>query len=201
MKIKRLCKVCNKEFLLHLCRYHTAQFCSVGCKGIAFRNTIFDVLLDLVICEFVGTEDRHPLCPPTGCWEHPGNGSGSHYSQISIACVNVSGHRLVYSHFVGEIPKGYQIDHLCKNQRCANFEHLEAVSPEENNRRSNSPTALNAKKTHCLQGHPYDERNTQVRPNGGRKCRKCHQEYKKRKRVYEMMQKARDLEAKDRGEA
>jgi hypothetical protein len=31
----------------------------------------------------------------------------------------------------------------------------------------------NAAKTHCPDGHPYDEANTYVRPDGGRECRIC----------------------------
>lgn len=30
-----------------------------------------------------------------------------------------------------------------------------------------------AAKTHCPEGHPYDEANTYVSPNGGRNCRAC----------------------------
>lgn len=30
-----------------------------------------------------------------------------------------------------------------------------------------------AEKTHCPQGHPYDEENTYVAPDGSRKCKKC----------------------------
>jgi hypothetical protein len=32
---------------------------------------------------------------------------------------------------------------------------------------------VNAFKTHCPYGHPYDEANTYIAPNGWRKCRTC----------------------------
>lgn len=199
-QIIKLCEVCGKEYSRDAYMVNKARFCSRACSGIASLNTIFDILLKLVIYEFDETKDRHPSCPPTGCWETPETPSKKVYFQASIANTMFLVHRLVYSHFVGEILEGCQLDHLCRNKRCANFEHLEAVTPGENLRRSGCITSLNAKKTHCPQGHPYDEKNTQVKPGGGRHCRKCHQEYKKRKRLQELLKKANSLELKISGE-
>ncbi len=36
-------------------------------------------------------------------------------------------HRWFWQNFVGEIPKGYEINHLCKNRRCCNINHLECI--------------------------------------------------------------------------
>lgn len=44
-------------------------------------------------------------------------------------------HRFSYELFIGEIPKGLVIDHLCRNRACANPYHLEPVSLVENLRR------------------------------------------------------------------
>jgi hypothetical protein len=30
------------------------------------------------------------------------------------------------------------------------------------------------RKTHCKRGHPFDESNTFLRPNGSKHCRACH---------------------------
>jgi hypothetical protein len=41
----------------------------------------------------------------------------------------------------------------------------------------------NALKTHCTNGHEFTEANTQVRPNGERRCRACGADYARRKRA------------------
>ena len=45
----------------------------------------------------------------------------------------------------------------------------------------------NAEKTHCPKGHPYDEENTYIRPDGGRSCKACTEKgtRKRRKRLRE----------------
>lgn len=62
-------------------------------------------------------------------------------------------------------------------------DHLEAVAFAENIHRGNGLAAENAAKTHCPQGHPYDEANTYVTPEGWRVCREClrNRDAKKRK--------------------
>jgi hypothetical protein len=68
---------------------------------------------------------------------------------------------------------GLQVDHLCKNRACVNLAHLEAVTGQENNQRSGSPSALNAVKTHCVNGHEYTEANTYRDKIGRRSCQIC----------------------------
>ena len=45
-------------------------------------------------------------------------------------------HRISYKLFKGDIPKGMQIDHLCRFKACVNPDHLEMVTQKENHRRN-----------------------------------------------------------------
>lgn len=91
-------------------------------------------------------------------------------------------HRVAYKLWCGEIAAGLEIDHLCRVRSCCNPQHLEAVTPQENNRRSESRSAKNARKTECSNKHPYTEDSTYNRPDGGRNCRICDKNYQKKKR-------------------
>lgn len=48
----------------------------------------------------------------------------------------VYAHRFSYELYVGPIPDGLTIDHLCFNRKCVNPQHLEPVSLAENVRRA-----------------------------------------------------------------
>lgn len=77
-------------------------------------------------------------------------------------------HRWSWEYHVGPIPTDFDIDHLCRNRRCVNPEHLEPVTRQENIRRAFADL------THCPSGHEYTETNTYVRPGTThRKCRTC----------------------------
>lgn len=103
-----------------------------------------------------------------GCWLFTGfvapNGYGQ--SQRKLA------HRLSYELYVGPIPEGTEIDHLCRVRHCVNPAHLEAVSHYENNRRGVGISANNIRKTHCVNGHEFTPENTRMY-RGWRTCRKC----------------------------
>lgn len=111
----------------------------------------------------------------TGCieWIAGTAGEGYGYFYAGRTTTDETGrvyaHRWSYEYHVGAIPSGLQIDHLCRNKACVNPDHLEAVSSEENLRRSDG----NAKKTHCPAGHPYAGDNVYSPPVGGRQCRAC----------------------------
>lgn len=74
---------------------------------------------------------EYAVDPDTRCWNWllaiKPNGYGSSSGQPA--------HRVYYQRFIGEIPNGLQIDHLCHNRRCVNPSHLEAVLPIVNARR------------------------------------------------------------------
>lgn len=105
----------------------------------------------------------------TACRIHFGYGQ----FYVSPQRRHVRAHRYAYELLVGPIPDGLVLDHLCSNPPCVNPAHLEPVRQRENVMRSRSHVATNPGKTHCPKGHPYDEANTYVRPNGKRDCRTC----------------------------
>lgn len=95
-------------------------------------------------------------------------------------------HRHAYEQRYGPIPRGLDIDHLCRNRACVNVDHMELVTRGENTRRGTSFSVVNANKTACVHGHPFDEKNT-YRARGRRECRACNAQavrrYQRRKRV------------------
>lgn len=111
------------------------------------------------------------------CWEWTGACGPDGYGRFKPPnSVPVLAHRYAYELLVGRIPDGLQIDHLCRVRACVNPDHLEPVTQRENILRGEAPTAVNARKSQCKNGHPYDLLNTYWRPDGGRDCRVCQRE-------------------------
>ena len=118
------------------------------------------------------------------CWPwqgvvHPTTGYG-HFS-VSHSHL-MPAHRMSYKLAIGEITHGMTIDHLCRIRRCVNPAHLEMVTHRVNLLRGETLAARNAAKTHCPQGHPYNDVNTYRMRNGGRGCRQCRAEADRKSR-------------------
>jgi hypothetical protein len=112
---------------------------------------------------------------PNGCWIRGGHRNHHGYSMGSMDGKQQAAHRISYKLCVGSIPEGMQIDHLCRNRVCVNPDHLEAVTPRQNQLRSPlTVSGQNARKTHCPKGHPLSGKNLYVTPKGIRHCRWCN---------------------------
>lgn len=119
---------------------------------------------------------KYHIDEETGCWLWTAYIPSSGYGHIGSPGEGypILAHRFSYEHFVGPIPEGMQVDHLCRVRHCINPAHLEAVSLHENTMRSEAVTAKNARKTECKNGHRFDIANTYWNPDGkGRRCREC----------------------------
>jgi hypothetical protein len=82
-------------------------------------------------------------------------------------------HRVAYEALIGPIPKGLEIDHLCRVRHCVNPAHMELVTKVENVMRGESPAARNARKAECHNGHVFTSENTYIDKRGRRSCREC----------------------------
>ena len=129
--------------------------------------------------------DKHgPLpdyAPQLGpCWLWTASLTAHGYSQFWDGQTVALAHRWVYEQAHGSIPDGLELDHLCRVPSCVNHEHLEPVTHHENI--LSGEGGLHQRiKTHCPDGHPYDDENTYLHPRGSRVCRECN---RKRCRVW-----------------
>jgi hypothetical protein len=92
---------------------------------------------------------------PDGCWIWLGSFNTYGYGQMMIGS-RLDGsrtlavtHRLAYQVTKGAIDSKLEIDHLCRNRKCCNPDHLEAVPHSVNVNR-----AVAGSDYLCINGHP-----------------------------------------------
>jgi hypothetical protein len=163
-KIPRVCERCGATFFVTQAdlAWSGRRFCSRAC----YYGTDADR-----IARFWQKVDKSS--DANGCWlwtAHKCRGYGTFGWNGSTK----QAHRVAYELTIGPIPAGLTIDHLCRNRSCVNPAHLEPVTMKVNVLRGNAVTAINARKTHCIHGHPYDDSNTRRRPmSSHRSCKTC----------------------------
>jgi hypothetical protein len=122
----------------------------------------------------------------SGCWLWTGALDRKGYGRFRLAGAAVPAHRAAHVLFIGEIPTRFVIDHLCRNPRCVNPAHLEAVTNRTNVIRGLSAAANRRRgdrTTHCPRGHEYTADNTRLSSKGWRVCRQCEAARHRRNRL------------------
>lgn len=122
-----------------------------------------------------------------GCWPYTGHLGAKGYGQMRTGgrdAPRLGVHVIAYMLEVGPVPEGWHVDHVrargCVLRSCCRPDHLEAVPPAENGRRSDSPSALNARKEVCKHGHDLTDPANVYEWKGHRLCQPCRREAHKR---------------------
>ena len=115
----------------------------------------------------VAIEDRGHDTP---CWVWQRCLTEKGYAKANVPGFgkNTRVHRASYEVYVGPIPEGLTIDHLCRVKSCVNPAHLEPVTALENTLRAKGWNGeFSREPGKCLRGHDESERNA----HGN--CRAC----------------------------
>lgn len=80
-------------------------------------------------------------------------------------------YRILYERERGSIPPGHINHHGCEHEWCINPWHVEAITRAKHG--DIHGNVFQASKTHCKNGHPFDEVNT-YRWRNKRFCRACN---------------------------
>ena len=128
------------------------------------------------------------------CWEWTGSLRGGGYARTTMEYRGYAGHIIMYQLFVGQIPDGLVLDHLCRVRHCVNPAHLEPVTSRVNIHRGEGFAGKNARKTHCLNGHPLSGDNL-LKSANSRVCRVCRNAWG---RVYDKRRNTPERRAKQR---
>ncbi len=119
------------------------------------------------------------------CWLWTGYTEKKGYGKTSVRGKYIRVHLAVYIELVGPVPKGLELDHLCRVKACCNPAHMEPVTHRVNTQRGAAGAHL-AQRTHCPQGHPYEGANLRekIRASGtiNRLCRACAREDARKRR-------------------
>jgi hypothetical protein len=128
-------------------------------------------------------ESKAIALPWSGCWIWMGSMDKCGYGKWGGKLA----HRLVWQATRGDIPRGMEVCHSCDVPSCINPEHLFVGTHLENMRDSVRKGRFNAGKylaarTHCVNGHEYNEANT-FHYKGSRYCRRCNADSHNRRRA------------------
>lgn len=125
----------------------------------------------------------------SSCWLWTGHVNENGYGYMTMFGAKRRVHRVAYEWTKGPIPEGLQLDHLCRNRRCVNPGHLEAVTAQENTRRALRDGPPRPRATHCRRGHSLKDGIARSDKPGRVRCRVCknarNKEYARRKAAHQ----------------
>lgn len=160
--IEVTCKICGKGFFVK--PYKNRLFCSRACTAINQHENREYPKQDLLTRMMSSIK----VDPETGCWIWQKGLHKAGYAKVKIRDrairQDLGGHVVLYELMRGKVPEGLELDHLCRVRACVNPYHMEAVTHRVNMLRSPiCPAAINARRTHCVNGHEFTQENTYLR--------------------------------------
>lgn len=117
------------------------------------------------------TCEHRPELGPCWLWTAATDGDGRYGSFYWEGRLERA-HRVSWLIAGNVLPDGLVLDHLCRTTLCVNPGHLEVVTQTENVMRGDCPTSVNAKLTHCRNGHPLSGDNLRLELGG--RARRMH---------------------------
>lgn len=122
------------------------------------------------------------------CWVF--TSKSKHYVSFNFKNKIMGAHRASYLLFIGKIPKGKLVLHLCDNKKCVNPDHLTIGTAQDNTNDmiSKGRACWQIKRKKCIKNHSLvDGSNVYVAPSGRRLCRICRsvddKKFKKNKKA------------------